>query len=151
MSRLLYAMARDRQLPSFLAKVSVKRAVPANAILVMAAVSTGLGLWMSTKANGISLLASLINMGALIAFIVLHLSVIVHYLIRRRSKNVWSHLLVPLVGMGVLIYVVINANILAQRLGLVWLGLGVLVLGGLYAAGRRPSLNGMVITAEEPA
>jgi hypothetical protein len=30
-----------------LAKVSVKRAVPANAILLMAAVSTALGLWMS--------------------------------------------------------------------------------------------------------
>jgi amino acid transporter len=150
-SRLLYAMARDRQLPSFLAKVSVKRGVPTNAILLMAAVSTALGLWMSTRSDGISLLTSLINMGAMVAFVVLHASVIVHYLIRKRSRNLWSHLLVPLAGMAVLIYVMINANILAQRLGLIWLGLGVLVLGGLYAAGRRPSLNGMVITAQEPA
>jgi amino acid transporter len=37
-SRLLYAMARDRQLPSFLAKVSAKRNVPTNAILLVAAI-----------------------------------------------------------------------------------------------------------------
>jgi len=42
-SRLLYAMARDRQLPGFLAKVSRKHNVPRNAILLVAAVSLALG------------------------------------------------------------------------------------------------------------
>jgi len=41
-SRLLYAMARDRQLPAFLAKVSVSRSVPVNGILLTAAISLGL-------------------------------------------------------------------------------------------------------------
>lgn len=141
--RLLYAMGRDRQLPAFLAKVSVKRSVPTNATLVIAAVSTGLGLWMAHRSDGISLLSSLINMGALIAFLILHLCVIVHYLVRLRSRNLWAHLALPLVGAGILVFVVVNAHVLAQKVGGIWLGAGVLVLGVMYLAGRRPELSGM--------
>ncbi|GAA3126383.1 APC family permease [Streptosporangium carneum] len=144
-SRLLYAMARDRQLPSFLAKVSVKNSVPANATLLVATLSIVLGLWMSTREDGVDLLSSLINMGALVAFIVLHVSVIVHYVVRGRSPNLWSHLVMPLIGMAILVFVVINANILAQQVGLVWLGVGALVLLGLYVAGRRPTLRSFAV------
>ncbi|MFC3978611.1 MULTISPECIES: APC family permease [Streptosporangium] len=139
-SRLLYAMARDRQLPSFLAKVSVRHSVPTNAILLVAGLSVALGLFMSAREDGVSLLGSLINMGALVAFVVLHVSVIVHYVVRMRSAAFWSHLVVPLVGMAILIFVVINANVMAQTVGLLWLALGALVLAALYAMGRRPSL-----------
>jgi amino acid transporter len=139
-SRLLYAMARDRQLPAFLAKVSVKHSVPANATLLVAGLSIVLGIYMSTRDDGVDLLAGLINMGALVAFIVLHISVIVHYVVRGRSTNLWAHLIVPLIGIAILVFVVINANILAQTVGLIWLGVGLLVLLGLYAAGRGPTL-----------
>jgi amino acid transporter len=140
-TRLLYAMARDRQLPSFLAKVSVKRSVPTNATVFVALLSTGLGLWMAHRADGIGLLASLINMGAMVAFVVLHLSVIVHYVLKRRSLNLWSHLIVPLAGAAILIGVIINANLLAQRVGGIWIGIGVIVLAGLYATGRKPAIK----------
>ncbi|GGK73732.1 hypothetical protein GCM10012284_04540 [Mangrovihabitans endophyticus] len=68
-SRLLYAMARDRQLPAFLAKVSRERNVPRNAILLVAVASLTLGLSMSARGDGIALLSSLINFGALTAFL----------------------------------------------------------------------------------
>ena len=42
-SRLLYAMARDRQLPSFLAKVHPTKGVPTNATFLVAVVSLVLG------------------------------------------------------------------------------------------------------------
>jgi amino acid transporter len=142
-SRLLFAMARDRQLPAFLSRVSVRRKVPANAVLLVAALSLGLGLYMASRSDGIGLLASLINFGGMLAFITLHISVIWHYLVRQRSRNLWSHLIAPSIGAGILVFVVINANILAQKVGLIWLGLGVLILAGLYAAGRRPRLSGM--------
>src|SRR5204863_9308897 len=74
-SRLLYAMARDGQLPRLLGKVSRKHNVPTNAILLVAVVSTGLGLYMNSRDDGIGLLASLINFGALTAFLALHVSV----------------------------------------------------------------------------
>ncbi|NUW37635.1 APC family permease [Nonomuraea sp. SMC257] len=147
-SRLLYAMGRDRQLPSFLAKVSVKNSVPTNAILLVSALSIGLGLWMSSLEDGVDLLGSLINMGALVAFIMLHVSVIVHYVIRKRSDNLWAHLISPLIGMAILILVVINAHVLAQVTGFVWLVVGAIFLAGMYATGRRPVLSGL--DAKEP-
>ncbi|MBM0255742.1 APC family permease [Micromonospora sp. 4G55] len=142
-SRLLYAMARDRQLPGFLAKVSLRRSVSINATLLTGAVSLILGLYMGTRTDGITLLSSLINFGAMVAFLVLHVSVVVHHLVRRRSHHWWAHLVMPAAGFVILAYVLINANIAAQRLGLAWLALGVLVLAGLYVTGRRPALSGL--------
>ena len=84
----------------------------------------------------------MINFGALTAFLLLHLSVIVHYLFRQRSRNLFAHLLMPAVGGTILGFVVWNANVAAQKLGFAWIGLGLLVLIGLYVAGRRPELSG---------
>ncbi len=147
-SRLLFAMARDRQLPSFLRKVSVRSGVPGNAITLTGVLSVAIGLYMAWRTDGIALLSSLINFGALTAFLVLHVAVVWHYLIRKRSRNVWSHLLMPAAGFAILAYVVINADVAAQRLGFVWIGVGVVVLIGLYAAGRRPELSGMPGTGD---
>jgi amino acid transporter len=147
-SRLLFAMARDRQLPSFLRKVSVRSGVPGNAITLTGVLSVAIGLYMAWRTDGIALLSSLINFGALTAFLVLHVAVVWHYLIRKRSRNVWSHLLMPAAGFAILAYVVINADVAAQRLGFVWIGIGFVVLIGLYAAGRRPKLSGMPGTGD---
>lgn len=142
-SRLLFAMARDRQLPPILARVSPRHAVPVHAVLFAGGVSLGLGLYMASRSDGIAVLAGLINFGAVLAFVTLHLAVVWHYLIRQRSQNYLLHLLIPLTGVGMLVAVAIHANVLAQKVGLAWLGLGVLVLAGLILAGRRPTLSGL--------
>ncbi|HLN77772.1 MAG TPA: APC family permease [Nocardioidaceae bacterium] len=148
-SRLLYAMARDRQLPSFLAKVHPKHAVPVNATLLTALVSLGLGLYMASRDDGITLLSTLVNFGALTAFLVLHVSVVSHYLIRNKSRNYWSHLIAPVIGFVILFYVVINAQVAAQTLGFVWLAIGVVLLVVLIATGRRPELSVMEHAEQE--
>jgi amino acid transporter len=140
-SRLLYAMARDRQLPAFLAKVHPKNRVPVNATLLTAVVSIGLGLYMTSRDDGITLLSTLVNFGALTGFLVLHVAVVWHYFIRGRSRNYWSHLIAPAIGFGILAYVVVNAQVAAQRLGFVWFAVGVVLLLGLVLAGRRPDLS----------
>jgi amino acid transporter len=139
-SRLLFAMARDRQLPALLARVHPVRRVPVNATLLVAAVSLVLGIYMSTRDDGITLLSTLVNFGALTAFLVLHVSVVVHYLVRERSRDYWRHLAVPVIGFAILAYVVINAQVAAQTLGFAWFGLGVVVLVVLLVTGRRPEL-----------
>jgi amino acid transporter len=136
-------MARDKQLPGFLAKVSRTHNVPRNAILLVAGVSLVLGLYMNSRADGIALLSCMINFGALTAFLLLHLSVIVYYVFRRRSRNLFAHLLMPLIGATILGFVIWNANVAAQRLGFVWIGVGLLVLAVMYATGRRPRLSGL--------
>ncbi|MFI7598276.1 APC family permease [Actinoplanes sp. NPDC049681] len=143
-SRLLYAMARDRQLPAFLTKVSVTRSVPTNGILLTAAVSLALGLYMASRSDGITLLASLVNFGALLSFIVVHLSV----LARRRKLGpaagpALRQWILPVLGVTILVGIIVHANILAQRVGLAWLTLGVLILLMLIATGRRPHLSGL--------
>jgi amino acid transporter len=139
-SRLLFAMARDRQLPKFLGKIHPKHKVPVNATFVVAAVSLALGLYMSTREDGITLLGTLVNFGALTAFLALHVSVVVHYVIRRRSRDWWRHLVAPAIGFLILLYVIINAKLAAQVLGFVWLAIGVVILAGSYLMGRRPNL-----------
>ncbi|MEO3788928.1 APC family permease [Nonomuraea sp. B10E15] len=139
-SRLLFAMARDRQLPAFLSRVNARHKVPVNATLAVAAVSLVLGVFMSTRANGVGELASLVNFGAMTAFLVLHVSVVVHYVIRRRSTNWWAHLVAPVIGFAVLVAVVYNQNVAAQWVGGVWLAIGLAVLGITYLIGRKPTL-----------
>jgi amino acid transporter len=141
-SRLLYAMARDRQLPSFLARISAKHKVPTNATFVVAVISLVLGLYMWSRDDGITLMSTLVNFGAMTAFLALHVSVFWHHVVRNGSRDWLRHLVFPLLGFLILLYVVINANIAAQVLGFIWLGIGVLILIFLYVSGRRPQLSG---------
>ncbi|WP_203830433.1 APC family permease [Actinoplanes palleronii] len=139
-SRLLMAMARDRQLPAFLARVSVSRSVPTNAILATAVVSLGIGVWMAGRDDGITLMSAMVNFGAMIAFIVLHVCVIWDWVKNGRQGGVLRNVVIPVLGAGVLIAVILHAQLLAQKVGLIWLGIGALVLIFLLATGRRPAL-----------
>jgi amino acid transporter len=141
-SRLLFAMARDKQLPGFLAQVHPTRRVPVNATLVVAVISLALGLYMTTKDDyGIGTLSTLVNFGALTAFLLLHVSVVVHFLVRRKSRDWWRHLAVPVIGFAILLYVLINAKLAAQAVGLLWLGVGVALVVVLLATGREAELK----------
>lgn len=142
-SRLLYAMARDRQLPSFLAKVHPKHKVPVNATLVVAAVSLVLGLYMASRDDGISLLSTLVNFGAMSAFLVLHVSVVNHFVRRNGSKDYLKHLVYPVIGFVILAFVVVNAKVAAQVLAFVWIAIGVVILLTLKFLHREPELAGM--------
>jgi amino acid transporter len=142
-SRLIFAMARDRQLPSIFAKVHDRFRVPTNATFLVALVSMGLGLYMANRDDGLTLLTTLINFGALSAFLVLHVSVFWHYVVRQRSGDWLRHIVVPVVGFAILALVMWNANVAAQRLAFLWLGVGVVVLIVLYLVGRRPRLAGL--------
>ncbi len=122
-SRLLYSMSRDRQLPSYLSKVS-SRQVPMAAILTVSAISVVLVLFFVGQ---IGLISSLVNFGALFSFCLLHISVAWYYLGRKRSKNYLLHLVVPALGFVIIAYVLFNADSLAKIGGLVWLGIGVVV------------------------
>jgi len=111
-----------------------------NATLLVAALSLVLGIYMSTRDDGITLLSTLVNFGGLSAFLVLHVSVVVHYVVRQHSRDWWRHLVVPVIGFLILAYVVVNAQVAAQNLGFVWLVVGLIVLGVLLVRGRRPDL-----------
>jgi amino acid transporter len=139
-SRLLYAMARDRQLPGFPARVHPTRRVPVNATLLVAGVSLVLGLYFASRDDGVAVLTSLVNFGAMTAFRVLHVSVVVYFVVRNGSRDWLRHLVFPVLGFAILAYVVVNARVAAQVLGFVWLAIGAIVLLSFVLLGRSPRL-----------
>lgn len=132
-SRLLYSMARDRNLPGFLARVSPRTKVPQAAVLLVAVVSLVLGL---TLVGQIQLLSSVVNFGALFAFLLLHISVAVYYLIKQRQRTYGMHLVVPLIGFVIIAYVLYSADVHAQIVGLIWLAVGVVLIVVRKLTGR---------------
>ena len=135
-SRLLFSMSRDRQLPRFLSKVN-SRQVPQYAILTVSALSAILVLFFVGQ---IDLISALVNFGALFGFMMLHLSVIVHYIVRKKSTNYLLHLIVPVVGFLIIGYVLLNASIEAKIGGIVWLIIGAGVFFYYRATGRKTAL-----------
>lgn len=131
-SRLLYSMARDRQLPKFLSKVT-SRQVPANAMLFIGALSIVVGIF---GVEHISLLTSLVTFGALTAYILLHFSVLNHFTVRNKSRKYFAHLVSPMIGSAVLLYALWNASSNAKTVGLIWLAVGCVVAIGLKLKGR---------------
>jgi amino acid transporter len=139
-SRVLFSMARDRQLPGFLRKVHPHYRVPTNATFLIAAISVVVGIYMANRSDGIELLSTMVNFGALTAFLLLHVSVIVYFAVRRSSRSA-RHTVVPVVGLLILGFVMWSANVAAQVTGLTWLAVGIVVAVGLRLAGRTPVLT----------
>ncbi|MFE0041785.1 APC family permease [Streptomyces albireticuli] len=129
--RLLFAMARDRRLPAPLAKVDSGSGVPRPALLGAAVVTLVAAVWAARRDDGLDRLVSVVNVGALVAFALLHLSVIGWFAVRKRGgpASPVRHVVVPLLGLAVVIAVVVKAAATAQIVGGVWLavGLGVLI------------------------
>jgi amino acid transporter len=122
-ARILFAMARDGKLPAILAKVHPRYKTPYVSTIAVAIISLLGGLWFETR---IDTLALIVNFGALTGFVLLHLSVINHYLIRERSGDWMRHLIFPLVGLSIIVYVLYQMDNAAKVLGAAWIGIGVL-------------------------
>jgi amino acid transporter len=120
-SRILFAMARDGKLPSILAKVHPRFKTPYVSTLVVAGVSLLVGLLFAERIDD---LTRVVNFGALTGFVLLHLSVINHYLIRGRSGDWLRHLVFPLIGMLIIVYVLYEMDRAAKILGLGWIVIG---------------------------
>ncbi|MDX1888024.1 APC family permease [Mycolicibacterium sp. 050158] len=132
-SRLVFSMARDRQLPKFLAKVNSKTQVPANAMIFIMVVSLAVGIF---GIENPALLTSLVTFGALTAYIMLHVSVLVHFGVKMKSRKIFAHYVSPILGAAVLIYALWSGSFNAKLVGLIWLGIGVLIAVYFRATGR---------------
>ncbi|MEZ5416627.1 MAG: hypothetical protein R2708_04715 [Vicinamibacterales bacterium] len=73
-------------------------------------------------------------MGALTAFLLLHLSVVGYFVARRRAASGPWHRLVPAAGVAVIAWVLVEASPVAQAVGAGWFALGLAVWAGV---GRR--------------
>ncbi len=119
-ARVLYAMARDRQLPGALARLHPRHNTPHVAMLASTAVSLAVALWLRESMDQ---LAAFVNFGALFGFALIHVCVMVHFA-RAARRNWLTHRVSPLLGIAVVLAILSGMNRAALVLGSVWLVAG---------------------------
>ena len=146
-ARVLFAMGRDGVLPrKVFGVVHARFRTPARSILVVGALSL-LGLVISLE-----MLSLLISFGALVAFTVVNLAVIKHYIIdggRRSGKELLAYGLVPGLGVALCLWLWTSLSQSALLVGLGWVACGLVYLVALTRlfTRRTPDLD-MTETAE---
>lgn len=132
-SRVLYAMGRDRQLPAPLGTVHGGSGVPRVALVASTTCSLGVALLLRDR---VELLASLVSFGALAGFVLLHLSVLVHEGRTGTAQRPWHRFAPPAVGLVFVIAVLAAMHAEALQFGLVWLAIGMIYGTYLRLRGR---------------
>lgn len=133
--RLLFAMGRDRRLPRALARTDA--GLPRVALLCAAVITLVAAVWAALRGDGMDRLVSVVDIGALTAFTLLHASVVGWFAVRRAGGPVswWRHVLVPVLGAAITVAVIVEASEVALTVGAVWLAIGCAVL--VAQRGRR--------------
>ncbi|GAC1310759.1 MAG: APC family permease [Steroidobacteraceae bacterium] len=127
-ARVVFAMGRDRQLPSAFAAIHPRHHTPYVGMLITAAISLGVAWSMKNRLDD---LASIVNFGALCGFLFLHISVLAHFRPRTARHpvvphRVVPHRFVPLCGIIVVLLVLSGMSGLAVKIGAAWLIVGLL-------------------------
>lgn len=129
-SRVLMAMGRDGALPAVLSTISPRTGVPIVGTLVAASGNVIVSIWAATRPDGLDTVVSIVDVGALVGFILVHAAVIGYVLVRGQGteRSIVRHGAVPMVGIIVLLLVLLNASSSALIIGGVWAVLGVVVM-----------------------
>ena len=85
-ARLLFGMARDGRLPSSLARVNARHGVPRTALGAAAVLTAAVSVWAARRSDGLEVLVSIVDIGALAAFTLLHASVVGYFVAGRRAS-----------------------------------------------------------------
>ena len=121
-SRILFAMGRDGGLPHALARIHPKYHTPYVATLFVGGLT--LVLVLTFGQLGTDTISLFVNFGALTAFLLLHVTVIWYFFVKKRDGRWVAHLLVPLAGLAVIGYTWWGLDVPAKVLGVVWMAAG---------------------------
>jgi len=139
-ARVLYSMGRDRLLPASLSRVHSRFKTPYVSTLLVAVVSIVAGIAFMQH---LALLTSIVTIGALTAFIILNVSTIYYFVLKKKSYNVFLHILSPVMALAVVGYIWSGFEAYTILIGVVWavIGMGVYYLA--QARGRQVKLGGL--------
>jgi putrescine importer len=139
-ARLLYAMGRGNAIPKkFFGAIDAKRQIPRNNVIFSGALAL-LGALTIDFARGVDLL----NFGALIAFMGVNASSLVHYYIRSQTRRL-NDLVPPVMGFLICLLLWWNLNPRAKMLGTAWM-----LLGLAYGASRTRGFRGELVNFDIP-
>jgi predicted membrane channel-forming protein YqfA (hemolysin III family) len=101
----------------------------------VALVSLLVGLSFADRLDDLS---RVVNFGALTGFVLLHLSVISHYFFRQRSGDWLRHVVFPLTGLAIIVYVLYEMDRAAKILGACWIAIGVVYYLVVVLRSKKP-------------
>jgi amino acid transporter len=136
-ARVVFAMGRDRQMPSVLARIHPRYHTPYVGMLATASISLVVALLMKNQLDD---LASIVNFGALSGFLFLHISVLARFAVKGRSRAWALHWVVPICGIIVVLAVFSGMSALAVKVGTTWLLVG-LAYGLVLKSKHREELH----------
>ena len=137
-SRMIYVMGRNGRgrLPRFLSYIHPKFLTPTHAVLIVGVVSL-----LAVKFT-LEFISAMINFGALIAFTVVNLTVIVFYAFRmkqrRTPKEIFRNIVLPFIGMCLTLVLWLNLHFDALLYGTIWLAIGIILLLYMTRGFREP-------------
>ncbi|MFD5782960.1 APC family permease [Streptomyces sp. NPDC126933] len=140
--RLLFAMGRERRLPYALSRTD--SGVPRVALLLASVVTLVAAVWAARRPDGLDRLVSVVDIGALTAFVLLHASVVGWFAVRRGEgpPRWFTQVVLPVTGAAILIAVIVEAAGTAQLVGAGWLAVGLVVLLVQRGRGGRRTPDG---------
>ena len=104
--------------------------------MTAALLTLAVSVWAARRPDGLDVLVSIVDVGALAAFTLLHASVVGYFLTQRRGVVRVAHYVVPVLGAAVTLWVIAEASPLAQMVGGLWTVAALVIL----AVGRgRPA------------
>ena len=132
-ARLLFGMGRGNAIPKrFFGAVDLKRRIPRNNVLFVGAVALAGAFILPLIAihgsgvvtTGYTLGVSLLNFGALIAFMGVNAAAFVRYFLRAEKKTVWNFL-APVLGFVICLILWWNLGPQARLMGATWMVIGI--------------------------
>jgi putrescine importer len=137
-SRMIYVMARNGtgRIPRFLSYIHPRFLTPMHAVLIVGGVSL-----LAVKFT-LEFVSSMINFGALIAFTMVNLTVLVYYAGRMKKRHtpveILTNIVLPVIGMCLTAVLWINLHLDALLYGAIWFVIGVVLLVYVTRGLRRP-------------
>ena len=151
-ARLLYGMGRGGALPKlFFGAIHPKRHIPRNNVLFLGAFALSASLILpliAGEATGFELASSLLNFGALIAFMGVNASAFVRFFWRAPVKTVMNFVM-PTLGFLVCLLLWWNLSTQARTLGLVWMAIGI-AFGAWKTRGFKANLIQFDLSLDVP-
>lgn len=134
-TRVLYAMGQDGVIPKVLGTLNSHQ-VPGVAIIFMAIVSI-----VQCVVLGLNIIAQVTSFGSLIGFMAVDLSVIWKLFIKGEpgEKKVFGHLIAPLLGFLICLFIFVNSDPFPMKFGAVWMVVGVIWLLVITRFFTRPT------------
>ncbi|MDU0969168.1 MAG: APC family permease [Actinomycetaceae bacterium] len=126
-SRLLFAMGRSGDVPAFLGTVDAREGVPRNATLATAVITLVVSTAAALRPDGLEILSSMVTVGALVAFIFLHVATCAYYAIGHHEGVRCA--IIPVIGIVIVVALLVDASRLALAIAAVWAVIALAILG----------------------